>query len=441
MIELDQHISKNTLPIASIKVIGVGGAGGNTVNSIISTCNQSIQFIVANTDAQALEQSHAEIKIQLGIKSTRGLGTGADPELGKRAAEEDIDKIMEAVAGADIVFLTAGMGGGTGSGGLPVIARALKEKGILSIAIVTRPFTFEGKKRERITEAAIGLLQKEVDTLLIIPNQKLLEVVDQGASMIDAFGLINDLLGQSVRGISDIITKAGYINVDFADVRNIMKSQGLAVMGTARAAGKNRAQEAALKAISYPLLENMSIAGAHSVLLNITGGSSLGLQEISTVARIVYEQVDEEAQIIIGSVIDNDMKDDVSVTIIATGFSCRLPEVELSKKTYVPYHSTLSIQPSIPIKSIKTDDCDHNNVSPTKTDSKPQSTISIVTDKSQELSPARNEQNDEDAEIRALLEADQYKMSSDSTLQKATIDIDLDIPTFLREQGSSQEKI
>lgn len=305
---------------AVIKVIGVGGGGGNTINSIIDSGYEGIEFIAANTDAQALNLSKAAIRLQIGIKSTKGLGTGANPELGKRSAEEDLEKILEAVGEADIVFLTAGLGGGTGSGALPVIAHMLREKGILCIAVVTKPFVFEGKKRAKVAEAALEELKKEVDTLIVIPNQKLLSIVDQHVSMIDAFNMINDVLGQSVRGISDIITKPGHINVDFADVRTIMKDRGMAIMGTARASGKNRAEEAALNAISSPLLENVDISMARGLLLNITGGPSLGLHEISQAAAIIYDQTEEEANIIIGSVIDPAMSDEVSVTVIATGF-------------------------------------------------------------------------------------------------------------------------
>jgi cell division protein FtsZ len=320
MIDFELIDKKNSAPNVSIKVIGVGGAGGNTINSIIPLCQGSIECIAANTDTQALELSQAEKKIRLGIKSTRGLGTGADPEQGKRAAEEDIDKVLEAVDAADIVFLTGGMGGGTASGSLPVIARELRKKGILTIAVVTKPFTFEGKKREKTALEAIERLSQVVDTLIVIPNQKLLEVVDHQASMIDAFEKINEVLGQSVKAISDIITRPGRINVDYADVCRIMRAQGLAVMGTAQAKGQNRAQEATLKAISSPLLENMSIHGACSVLLNITGSKNLGLYEVSEAANIIYGQVDEDAQIILGSVIDESMNDEVRVTIIATGF-------------------------------------------------------------------------------------------------------------------------
>ncbi|BDC35228.1 cell division protein FtsZ [Candidatus Dependentiae bacterium Noda2021] len=321
MIELEfEHYQ---MPGATIKVVGIGGAGGNTINSIIQSGYHGVEFIVANTDKQALEMSAAQQKIHLGVKSTKGLGTGANPELGKRAAEEDLDKIMDVLEDADIVFLTAGMGGGTGSGALPVIAKALKDKGILCIAVVTKPFIFEGKRRTQIAQDVVEKLQNEVDTLIVVPNQKLLDVVDQNVSMVDAFNMINNLLGQSVKGIADIISKAGHINVDFADVRTIMKDRGLALMGTATARGARRAEEAVLEAISSPLLENMSIKGAHGVLLNVTGSKNLSLHEISQAASIVYEMAHPEAQIILGTVVDESLQDEVRVTIIATGFSSK----------------------------------------------------------------------------------------------------------------------
>jgi cell division protein FtsZ len=350
MIAFDLDKKTEVLPIARIKVIGVGGAGGNTVNSIIDSGYQGIECLVANTDSQALDVSKAGIKIQLGAKSTKGLGTGANPELGKRAAQEDLDKIMQVLGNADIVFLTGGMGGGTGSGALPVIAHALREQGILSIAIVTRPFAFEGKRRDKVAQEAIAALKKETDTLLIIPNQKLLDVVGKEVSMIDAFDMINDVLGRSVKGISDIITRSGHINVDFADVRAIMKDMGLAVMGTGQAAGEHRATNATLQAISSPLLENMSIAGAHGVLLNITGGRNLGLHEISQAASIIYEQAHEDANIILGSVIDETMGEDVSVTIIATGFEQRpvqAPAIQTSAQASSTVKSDVQVKATI----------------------------------------------------------------------------------------------
>ena len=355
MIEFEQEPTpaKESSCGVSIKVVGVGGAGGNTVNSIIESGYRATDFIVANADAQALELSRAKTKVQIGIKSTKGLGTGADPEIGKRAAEEDIDKIMDTIGDADIVFLAAGMGGGTGSGGLPVIARALHERGILSIAVVTKPFQFEGKRRMRVAQEAIEKLAQHVDTLIMIPNQRLLDVVDANVSMMDAFSMINEVLSQSVRGISDIITKAGHINVDFADVRAIMKDCGLAVMGTGKASGADRAKEAALKAISSPLLENMSVEGAHGVLLNITGGTNLSLHEISSAASVIYDQAHEDANIILGSVIDESLDEEVIVTIIATGFElCLVPEnIRMLAKVKEEEALAGTAEPTMPVET------------------------------------------------------------------------------------------
>ncbi len=348
------------IPSARIKVLGVGGAGGNTVNSMIDAQQyHGIEFIVANTDAQALNLSKASHKIQLGLKSTKGLGAGANPELGKRAAEEDLSKIMDLLEDADIVFLTAGMGGGTGSGAIPVIARALKEKNILSIAIVTKPFTFEGKKRAAIAQESIEALKKEVDTLLIIPNQKLLETVDQNVSMIDAFGMINTILHQSVKGIADIITKPGHINVDFADVRTIMKDMGLAIMGTGKATGKDRALDAAYQAISSPLLENMNIKGARGILINISGGLNLSLHEIGVAASVIAEQADENASIIVGSVIDEALADDIIITVIATGFNHEMNIVQESQKFKPAIEQIVKQSPQPEVQLIKIPVAEH----------------------------------------------------------------------------------
>ncbi len=343
---------KENVPLgATIKVIGVGGAGGNTINSMIeSAFYDGIEFIVANTDAQAIRMSKAPVKLQLGVKSTKGLGSGANPELGRRAAEEDLDKVLEAIGEADIVFVAAGMGGGTGSGAAPVIARALKSKGILTVAVVTKPFIFEGKRRLRVADQAIEVMKKEVDTLIVLPNQKLLDVVDKEVSMIDAFSRINDVLNQAVKGISDIIMKPGHINVDFADMREIMRGTGMAVLGTGKAKGEHRAKQAAQQAISSPLLENMSIAGAKGVLLNISGGRNLGLHEISEAASVIYDLVDADANIILGSVIDDQMGDEVNVTVIATGFN--KPE-ELPK--VVAAAPVVNVVPAVAQEEVRTE--------------------------------------------------------------------------------------
>lgn len=320
MIDFFELPEKSSAPLARIKVIGVGGAGGNTINSMIASGFEHVEFIAANTDAQALEKSKASHTIQLGTKLTKGLGSGANPEIGKRAMEEDLESINTHLADADIVFLTAGLGGGTGSGGIPVVARALRERGILSIAVVTKPFAFEGKRRIRVAHEAIQQLKGTVDTLIVIPNQKLLDLSEPNLSLIQAFDMINVFLGQFVRSISDIIVRHGHINVDFADIQAIMRNSGSAVMGTGRASGTQRAEKATLDAISSPLLEESGVKGARGVLINITGNSDLGIHEVSAAAQLIYEQADEDASIVLGSVIDESMGDEVAVTIIATGF-------------------------------------------------------------------------------------------------------------------------
>lgn len=317
---IDFVIEEKAAIVPSIKVLGVGGAGGNTVNSLIDSGCQGIYCIAANTDSQALEQSRSHQKIQLGTKTTKGLGTGANPDIGKHAAEEDLDTIMKAVGNADIVFLTAGMGGGTGSGALPVIARALKKADVLTIALVTTPFMFEGRRRLAVANQALDLIRKEVDALIVLPNQRLLAVVEKNASLLDSFAMINDLLNQAIKSIADIVTKPGYINVDFADLKAIMKGMGLAVMGTGRAQGQDRAMLAAHQAISSPLLENITIDGARGILLNITGGAHVKLHEINEAATVIYESADPQAQIIVGAVIDEALDEEIVITVIATGF-------------------------------------------------------------------------------------------------------------------------
>ncbi len=307
--------------VPSIKVVGVGGAGGNTVNSLISIGCDGICCIAANTDAQALEQSQAHRAIQLGVRATKGLGAGANPDIGRAAAEENLDCILEEIGSTDLVFLTAGMGGGTGSGALPVIAQALKEHGILTIAIVTTPFYFEGKRRIATATQAISELQDAADALIVIPNQRLLETVDKQASLLDAFAVINAKLSQTVKAIADVITKPGYINVDFADLKTIIQNMGIASMGSGSASGENRAKEAAMKAIQSPLVENFDIQGARRVLINISGGFSMRLHEVSEAASVMYEQASQDAQIIVGAVIDERYGDDITVTVIATGFT------------------------------------------------------------------------------------------------------------------------
>jgi cell division protein FtsZ len=305
---------------AMIKVIGIGGGGSNAVNTMIVYKLGGVDFIVANTDAQALKTSPSPVKIQLGSEITRGLGAGSDPEVGKRAALESKDSIIESLAGSDMVFITAGLGGGTGTGGAPVVAQIAKESGALTVAVVTKPFQFEGKKRERQCEEGIEELRNIVDTLIVIPNQRLLSLGGRNMSLIEAFKKADDILYHAVKGISDLIIIPGLINLDFADVRNIMSEMGLALMGTGIARGENRAIEAAQRAISSPLLEDNSIQGARGVLLNITGGSDMTLYEINEASSLIQAEAHEDANIIFGTVIDENMEDEIRITVIATGF-------------------------------------------------------------------------------------------------------------------------
>jgi len=313
---------------ARIKVIGIGGGGSNAVNTMITASLSGVDFMVANTDAQSLEASEAAVRIQLGGLVTKGLGAGANPEIGRRAALEDQEKIREYLDGSDMIFITAGMGGGTGTGGAPVIARVAREVGALTVGVVTKPFMFEGKKRMRQAEDGIEELKRNVDTLIVIPNQRLLSIAAKTTTMLEAFHKADDVLLQAVRGISDLIITPGLINLDFADVRTVMAEMGLALMGTASASGENRAIEAAQKAISSPLLEDISIQGARGVLINITGGPDLCLHEVNEAASMIQEEAHEDANIIFGAVIDENLTDEIRITVIATGFG----EIKEEKK-------------------------------------------------------------------------------------------------------------
>jgi cell division protein FtsZ len=315
------RISFNEEPLndAKIKVIGVGGGGGNAVNRMIDAGVEGIEFIVANTDLQALRLSRAPVKLQLGVKLTNGLGAGANPEVGRKAALEDSDKIIEALEGADMVFVTTGLGGGTGTGAAPIIASLASEMGALTVAVVTKPFSFEGKRRMTQAEKGIAELMESVDTTIVIPNEKLLAVAEN-AGFFESFRIADDILRQGVQGISDIITIPGIINRDFADVKTIMARMGYAVMGTATASGQNRTTEAARRAIASPLLEAGAIDGARGILINITGSASLKLAEVQQACTIIQSAAHEDANIIFGAVMDEKMKDTVKITVIATGF-------------------------------------------------------------------------------------------------------------------------
>ena len=304
---------------ATIKVVGVGGAGNNAVNRMIESGIKNVEFISVNTDRQALQLSKANSKIQIGEKLTRGLGAGANPDIGAQAAEESKSELEEILKGADMVFVTAGMGGGTGTGAAPVVAETAKGMGILTIGVVTKPFTFEGKKRLAQAERGIESLKGKVDTLLVIPNDKLLQVIDRKTSILEAFKMADDVLRQGVQGISDLIAVPGLINLDFADVKTIMLDRGMAHMGIGRASGENRAEDAAKQAIQSPLLET-SIEGAKGVIINITGGSDVGLHEANTAAELVQRSADPEANIIFGTVTDDSLGDEIQITVIATGF-------------------------------------------------------------------------------------------------------------------------
>jgi cell division protein FtsZ len=328
MITFDERPNDGSLAVtleeeqvpARIKVIGVGGGGGNAVNRMIQAGIKGVEFLVANTDLQAMRTSLAPVKLQIGGKLTKGLGAGANPEVGKQAALEDTDRILEALSGADMIFITTGMGGGTGTGAAPIIASLAAELGSLTVAVVTKPFGFEGKRRRVQAEQGIRALRDTVDTLITIPNERLLNFVERGTSLGDAFKIADDILRQAVQGISDLITVPGEINLDFADVKTIMHGMGMALMGTGVSSGDHRAVEAAQRAISSPLLEEASIEGAKGVLINITGGLDMTLFEVHEAASVIQEAADDEANIIFGTVIDPRMKDEVKVTVIATGF-------------------------------------------------------------------------------------------------------------------------
>ena len=304
---------------AVIKVIGVGGGGGNAVKHMIENEVEGVDFICANTDAQALSNIESKTVLQLGGDITKGLGAGANPDIGRAAAMEDRDRIAESLQGADMVFITAGMGGGTGTGGAPVVAEVAREMGILTVAVVTRPFPFEGKKRLKVAYEGVSELQQHVDSLITIPNEKLLEVLGKNTSLMDAFKEANDVLLGAVQGIADLIIRPGMINVDFADVRTVMSEMGMAMMGTGHSKGENRAREAAEKAINSPLLDDIDLAGARGILVNITAGYDLSLGEFSEVGDTIEEFASEDATVVVGTVIDPDMKEELKVTVVATG--------------------------------------------------------------------------------------------------------------------------
>jgi cell division protein FtsZ len=321
---------------ARIKVIGVGGGGGNAVNRMIQSRIAGVEFMTANTDVQALKTSHAPVRVQLGSKLTKGLGCGANPDVGRQAALEDTEHILEAIEGADMVFITAGLGGGTGTGAAPIVASLASELGALTVAVVTKPFTFEGRRRQMQAEEGMRELREQVDTLISIPNDRLLQTVERTTPLSEAFSIADDVLRQAVQGISDLITVPGLINLDFADVRTIMSGMGDAVMGTGIAEGEKRAEEAARKAISSPLLEDTSVKGAKGIIINITGGEDMTLVEVNEASSIIHEEADPDGNIIFGAVVDPRMTGKMKITVIATGFQRAGSEKRRPPSTVTP---------------------------------------------------------------------------------------------------------
>jgi len=321
---------------ARLKVIGCGGAGGNAVNRMIGAGLRGVEFIVANTDMQALAQSLAPTRVQIGVNTTRGLGSGGDPQTGRRSAEEDEAAITDAVADADMVFITAGMGGGTGTGSAPVVARLARQAGALTVAVVTKPFQFEGRRRLRQADEGLAELRAEVDTLLVIPNEQLLSVVDKSTALSEAFSVADNVLLQATKGISELVTVPGLVNLDFADVKSIMACRGNALMGTGRGAGASRAVDAASQAVSSPLLEDVSIHGAEGVLVNITGGRDLTLHEVNEAAQVVTQAAGDDANVIFGAVIDPSLDGDLLITVVATGFGAHGTNMRLVDRMHRP---------------------------------------------------------------------------------------------------------
>lgn len=416
MFELVEEINQG----AKIKVIGVGGAGGNAVNTMIKTRMDGVDFIAANTDLQALEASQASNKIQLGCQLTKGLGAGSDPEIGREAALEDQNVVMDSLRDADMVFVTCGMGGGTGTGAAPVIAKLAKEMGALTVGVVTKPFGFEGRRRMRFADEGINELKKEVDTLITIPNEKLLTVAGRETPLIETFKRADEVLLQAVKGISDLITIQGLINLDFADVRTIMHDMGMALMGTGVSSGEERAIDAATKAVTSPLLENVSIRGATGILINVTGGPNMTLHEINEASKLIQEEADDDANIIFGAVIDESLADDIRVTVIATGFN---KGVRISK---IPMNSGARVTPIKPAASTST--VERRVAAPVETAPEPRVATEIYE--------------------RPALHADKPHLQEPERMEKTSLrelvseigltdyqEDEYDIPTFLRKQA------
>jgi cell division protein FtsZ len=404
MLDFEMESNRNAL----IRVIGVGGGGGNAVNNMIRSGLGGVEFICTNTDAQSLQHNLAEIKLQIGSQQTKGLGAGADPEIGRIAANEDYENIRDILEGSDMVFITAGLGGGTGTGAAPIIARiARQEVGALTVAVVTKPFFFEGKRRLRQAEDGLEMLRREVDTLIIITNQRLLSL-KKDITFIDAFRKADDVLLQGVRGISDLVTVNGLINLDFADVKTIMQEKGVALMGTGSAIGEGRVEEATRMAINSPLLEDVSMSGARGVLINITGSSSMTLSEINDAVSIVQNEAHDEANIIFGAVLDEDMGESVNVTVIATGFGRADGVSQVERESASPNRAVATVQVE---KS---------------SGEKPSARTIIPSEPQDMIMPAFIRRTKREKNSRHLNLVDDYEMENEQ---------DLDIPTFLRKQA------
>jgi len=444
------HFNEDTLNSAKIKVIGVGGGGGNAVNRMIESHLEGIEFVVANTDLQALKLSHAPVKIQLGVKLTNGLGAGANPEVGRKAALEDADKIIEALEGADMVFVTTGLGGGTGTGAAPIIASLASEMGALTVAVVTKPFAFEGKRRQNQAERGLQDLIDSVDTTIVIPNEKLLAVA-KDAGFFESFRVADDILRQAVQGISDIITIPGIINRDFADVKTIMAGMGYAVMGTATARGENRATAAAQAAIASPLLEAGAIDGARGILINVTGSSSLRLTEVNEASTIIQSAAHEDANIIFGAVLDEKMKDEVKITVIATGFK---ETIRNRNHAEVTVGSILHHRPSAsatyqvaPVRESEPCLNEHgqtiSNVSDTVDDLELGSEVVRQAESANETRAASNYSRDAEAKYAATVKGSaqpEEPPTIDTVSSSVNIQYDasdLEIPAFLRKRAES----
>ncbi len=409
---------------ALIKVIGIGGGGSNAVNRMIRAEMMGVEFIAVNTDAQALLQSDAPHKIRIGDKMTRGLGAGADPAIGQRAAEEDSEKIYEALKDADMIFITAGMGGGTGSGAAHVVAEIAKDLGALTVAVVTKPFSFEGARRKLVAEQYTETLKDKVDTLITIPNDRLREVVDKKTSILDAFRVVDDVLRQGVQGISDLITVPGLINLDFADVKTIMREAGSSMMGIGIGTGENRAVEAARAAVMSPLLE-INIQGARGILFNVTGGSDLGLFEVNEAAEVIKEAADPEANIIFGTVIDDRMRDEVKVTVIATGFDAARSRPKPAVRPAAA-EAASGIESSLDEKSRELlAEIERERI---------ERTAFTVTP-----APESTEAEPEPAEVSRSVDREPVATRPTSLERPAYGDTDLDIPSFLRQPNREQD--